>query len=161
MEKGARSSGLEGKGLTPIARSGLLIMPREVAVRVQGGRHALESIAEETSHELIHKPRLLDLGRMTTLRDDDLTGMGHPSGSPDGSRHVRKDVILISPDHEYRLLDLAQYCGSPVINGLTDRFHPCQALADLFTLQEARGTLTGTKLEKRNTRKPRPSAVEA
>src|SRR5262245_16630084 len=38
-------------------------------------------------------------------------------------------------------------CGSvPVINGLSDRFHPCQAIADYFTLMEKKGNLRGLKL---------------
>ncbi|MFP4643414.1 MAG: ornithine carbamoyltransferase [Spirochaetales bacterium] len=41
---------------------------------------------------------------------------------------------------------LAEYAGIPVYNGLTDRFHPTQALADLMTLREQRGTLEGSVL---------------
>lgn len=41
---------------------------------------------------------------------------------------------------------LAQYAGVPVYNGLTDSFHPTQALADLFTLQEEFGDFKGNKL---------------
>jgi ornithine carbamoyltransferase len=41
---------------------------------------------------------------------------------------------------------LAQYASVPVINGLTDLLHPCQALADLLTIQERFGTLAGLKL---------------
>ena len=39
--------------------------------------------------------------------------------------------------------ELAKYSGIPVINGLTDEFHPTQALADIMTLKEAFGTLKG------------------
>jgi ornithine carbamoyltransferase len=42
--------------------------------------------------------------------------------------------------------DLAYYADVPVINALTDSLHPCQALTDLFTLRERRGTLEGAKL---------------
>jgi len=42
--------------------------------------------------------------------------------------------------------DLAQWSSVPVINALSDRFHPCQALADVFTLQERFGDLRGLKL---------------
>src|SRR4029077_2115220 len=42
--------------------------------------------------------------------------------------------------------DLAHWSRVPVINALTDRFHPCQALADIFTLQEKFGDLRGLKL---------------
>ncbi len=44
------------------------------------------------------------------------------------------------------LLDLARYADIPVINGLTDHLHPCQALADYLTLQEVRGDLRGRRL---------------
>ena len=40
----------------------------------------------------------------------------------------------------------AQHCSRPVINGLTDHEHPCQALADFFTLVEHRPDITGLKL---------------
>ena len=42
--------------------------------------------------------------------------------------------------------ELARYCTCPVINGLTDLAHPCQALADLFTLDEIHGPLEGKRL---------------
>ena len=44
------------------------------------------------------------------------------------------------------LLDLAGYGSVPVINGLSDLLHPCQALADYFTLREQRGELAGLKM---------------
>jgi ornithine carbamoyltransferase len=44
------------------------------------------------------------------------------------------------------VLDLARHGSVPVINGLSDLLHPCQALADYFTLRERRGDLTGLKL---------------
>jgi ornithine carbamoyltransferase len=42
--------------------------------------------------------------------------------------------------------DLAHWSSIPVINALSDRFHPCQALADVFTLQERFGDVRGLKL---------------
>ena len=42
--------------------------------------------------------------------------------------------------------DLAQYATIPVINGLSDRAHPCQALADIFTVKEKLGTFKGITL---------------
>ena len=44
------------------------------------------------------------------------------------------------------VVDLARFASVPVINGLTDDLHPCQALADCFTLEEVFGTLPGRKL---------------
>jgi ornithine carbamoyltransferase len=42
-----------------------------------------------------------------------------------------------------RIEELAAYAGVPVINALTDQYHPCQALADLMTVREHRGRLAG------------------
>jgi ornithine carbamoyltransferase len=42
--------------------------------------------------------------------------------------------------------DMAKYAGIPIINGLTDYTHPCQAMADFLTLQEHKGKLKGLKL---------------
>jgi ornithine carbamoyltransferase len=44
------------------------------------------------------------------------------------------------------ILDLAKHGSVPVINGLSDLLHPCQALADYFTLRERRGDLAGLKV---------------
>lgn len=44
------------------------------------------------------------------------------------------------------VLDLARHGSVPVVNGLSDLLHPCQALADYFTLRERRGELTGLKM---------------
>ncbi len=44
------------------------------------------------------------------------------------------------------VLDLARHGSVPVINGLSDLLHPCQALADYFTLRERRGDLTGLRI---------------
>jgi len=44
------------------------------------------------------------------------------------------------------VLDLARYCKIPVINGLTDLLHPCQALADLYSIKEKLGKLKGVNL---------------
>ena len=44
------------------------------------------------------------------------------------------------------VVDLARFSGIPVINGLSDLLHPCQAIADLLTIQEQKGRLQGIKL---------------
>ncbi|MBS0210610.1 MAG: ornithine carbamoyltransferase [Planctomycetes bacterium] len=56
------------------------------------------------------------------------------------------DVIVVRAREHRKAEELAKYSGCSVINGLTDLEHPCQALADLFTLQELHGTLAGLTL---------------
>jgi ornithine carbamoyltransferase len=50
---------------------------------------------------------------------------------------------MIRTNQPRKLDDLARYATIPVINGLTDTSHPCQVMADVMTLQEKKGPLTG------------------
>ncbi|HEX2946797.1 MAG TPA: ornithine carbamoyltransferase [Clostridia bacterium] len=54
--------------------------------------------------------------------------------------------IMIRTFKHSDVLDLARYGSIPIINGLTDLMHPCQILADLFTVYEEKGKLEGLKL---------------
>lgn len=56
------------------------------------------------------------------------------------------DGIMIRTFSHDSVIELANYASVPVINGLTDLLHPCQALTDLFTVQEKMGELKGRKL---------------
>ncbi len=56
------------------------------------------------------------------------------------------DGIMIRTFAHQDVIDLAKYGSIPVINGLTDLLHPCQALADLLTVYEHKGKLEGLKL---------------
>lgn len=60
------------------------------------------------------------------------------------SRYI--DGIMIRTYKHSDVEDLAKYGNIPIINGLTDLMHPCQILADLFTVYEHKGTLQGLKL---------------
>jgi ornithine carbamoyltransferase len=51
------------------------------------------------------------------------------------------DALVIRTFAHQDVEDLARYAAIPVINGLTDLFHPCQVLSDLMTIQEKRGSL--------------------
>src|SRR2546422_9367107 len=48
--------------------------------------------------------------------------------------------------HHAEVEELARHASIPVINGLTDLSHPCQVLADLFTVREALGTWEGKRI---------------
>lgn len=75
---------------------------------------------------------------------------------PIGDREPLKDVArnldrwtnaIVARTFSQKTIDeLAHWSSVPVINALSDRFHPCQALADVFTLQERFGDLNGLKL---------------
>lgn len=53
------------------------------------------------------------------------------------------DAVMIRANRHEDVERFAQYASVPVINGLTDRSHPCQILADLQTLEEHRGPVAG------------------
>lgn len=57
------------------------------------------------------------------------------------SRYV--DAVMIRTTKEEKLLELAEYASVPVINGLTDRTHPCQLMADVMTFEERLGPIGG------------------
>lgn len=56
------------------------------------------------------------------------------------------DGIMIRTFEHEKVEELAKYSSVPVINGLTDQFHPCQILADFQTIIEKKGTLKGLKM---------------
>ncbi len=60
------------------------------------------------------------------------------------SRYV--DGIMARVFHHQTILELIKYSSVPVINGLSDFTHPCQGLADLFTIYEKKGRFSGLKL---------------
>jgi ornithine carbamoyltransferase len=77
------------------------------------------------------------------------TGMiGEREPLKDVARNLGRwtDVIVARTFSQQTVDQLAQWSGLPVINALTDLYHPCQALADMFTLKEKFGRLRGLKL---------------
>lgn len=56
------------------------------------------------------------------------------------------DAVALRTYKQQTIEEFARYSSCPVINGLSDERHPCQALTDLFTMQEALGDLTGRRI---------------
>lgn len=74
--------------------------------------------------------------------------LGSRESVPDVARVLSSYVDCIMArvfSHEH-ILQLAEHSSVPIINGLSDYNHPAQALADLFTIKEAKGTLPGLKV---------------
>ncbi|HEX4600186.1 MAG TPA: ornithine carbamoyltransferase, partial [Gemmatimonadales bacterium] len=73
-------------------------------------------------------------------------GRGEPI--PDTARVLSRYVsaIMIRTFDHAEVVELARYATIPVINGLTDLSHPCQVLADLFTVREALGGWDGKRV---------------
>ncbi|WP_321831051.1 ornithine carbamoyltransferase [Thalassovita sp.] len=74
--------------------------------------------------------------------------LGHGETIADTARVLSRyvDLIMIRTFEEQTLLEMAEYASVPVINGLTDRTHPCQIMADVLTYEEHRGPIKGKKV---------------
>ncbi|MEL7151585.1 MAG: ornithine carbamoyltransferase [Pseudomonadota bacterium] len=74
--------------------------------------------------------------------------LGHGETIADTARVLSRyvDLIMIRTFEEEALLELAEHATVPVINGLTNRTHPCQIMADLMTFEEHRGPIADKKV---------------
>ncbi|MEQ2464455.1 ornithine carbamoyltransferase [Niallia sp. CLA-SR-H024] len=115
---------LQGKTL------GMIFEKSSTRTRVsfEAGMHQLGG------HALYLNSRDLQIGRGETISDT----------AKVLSQYV--DGIMIRTFSHSIVEELAEHATIPVINGLTDLYHPCQALADLLTILEVKGTLKGLKL---------------
>jgi len=75
-------------------------------------------------------------------------GLGTRETVPDIARNLERwvDAIMARVFDHATLEGLRDNCRIPVINGLSDREHPCQILADLYTIQQKKGSLEGLKI---------------
>ena len=85
------------------------------------------------------------LGGVGLLLRDDEVGLGKREPVADVARVLSGmcDGIMARTFSHQHMLDLAKHATVPVINGLTDYNHPCQAMADLMTVEEHFGSLAG------------------
>ncbi|CAM4168304.1 ornithine carbamoyltransferase [Palleronia rufa] len=74
--------------------------------------------------------------------------LGHGETIADTARVLSRyvDLIMIRTFEEATLLEMAEHATVPVINGLTNRSHPCQIMADVMTYEEHRGPIAGKKV---------------
>jgi ornithine carbamoyltransferase len=74
--------------------------------------------------------------------------LGHGETIADTARVLSRyvDLIMIRTFEEATLLEMAEHASVPVINGLTNRTHPCQIMADVMTYEEHRGPIAGKKV---------------
>lgn len=74
--------------------------------------------------------------------------LGHGETIADTARVLSRyvDLIMIRTFEEATLLEMAEHATVPVINGLTNRTHPCQIMADVMTYEEHRGPIRGRKV---------------
>ncbi|MDN7023478.1 ornithine carbamoyltransferase [Methanoculleus sp. FWC-SCC1] len=85
-------------------------------------------------HALFLNPHDMQLGRGEEIRDTARVL----------ARYV--DAVMIRAYHHEVIEEFARYTAVPVINGLSDKLHPCQVLADILTIRERFGSLEGLRL---------------
>jgi ornithine carbamoyltransferase len=117
-------------------------------------RHAVAPLPGRTLAMLFQKPSLrtrvsfeagmLQLGGHAIYLTHDVV-LGARESVRDVARNLERmvDAIVVRTGPQEVAVELAAHAAIPVINGLTLREHPCQALADVFTIQERFGSLDG------------------
>jgi len=152
-----------GKDLLSIDRltldevSGLLESAGEIkAVYKSGGR--LNTLFGKVLAMIFAKPSLrtrvsfevaaVQLGGHAMYITHKEVGLGKREAVSDAARVLSRmvDGIMIRTFAQSEVEELAEYATIPVINGLTDLYHPCQVLGDLMTMQELFGSLDGLKV---------------
>jgi ornithine carbamoyltransferase len=131
----------------------------DLAVRLKAAPYASTALAgPRTVAMIFDKPTLrtqasfaagiAELGGHPMLVDGNLAGIGTRESIADVARVLGRQASLIvwRTGDQARIEEMATYAGVPVVNALTDQFHPCQLLADLLTVREQRGPLTGQRL---------------
>ena len=147
------------KDLLSIADLGVedirLLISDAIDMKAQGW---VSSLNDKTLAIMFEKPSLRtrvsfelamrQLGGQTVYLSPDEVGLGERESVADVARVLSRYVNAITArtfSHQ-TLETLAGYAGVPVINALSDREHPCQALADLLTVCEKKGDLSGLNL---------------
>lgn len=91
---------------------------------------------------------MVQLGGVAIFLSPRDTQFGRGEPVEDSARVMSRmvDCIMLRTHKHETVVNFARYSKVPVINGLTDRFHPCQLLADMQTFFELRGDIAGKKV---------------
>ncbi|PWE30878.1 ornithine carbamoyltransferase [Pararhodobacter marinus] len=88
------------------------------------------------------------MGGQTMVLSGSEMQLGHGETIADTARVLSRyvDLIMLRTFEESVIQEMAEYASVPVINGLTNRTHPCQIMADVLTYEEHRGPIAGKKV---------------
>ena len=141
--------------LTPAEQAEVL----EVAARLKADPFAARPLEGPVTVAMIFdKPTLrtqasfaagiAELGGHPMLVDGALAGVGVRESVADVARVLGRQAgqIVWRTYAQTALEEMAEFSGVPVVNALTDNFHPCQLLADLLTIREHKGELAGLRV---------------
>jgi len=128
------------------------------AGRPRGARDDVQPLAGRMVALIFEKPStrtrvsfdvgVRQMGGETMILSGSEMQLGHGETIADTARVLSRyvDLIMIRTFEEATLLELADHATVPVINGLTNRTHPCQIMADVLTYEEHRGPIRGRKV---------------
>lgn len=88
------------------------------------------------------------LGGESVFLNEKEVGLGKRESLADVARTMSQfvDAVVLRTFHHETVVEFAKHATCPVINGLSDYYHPCQALGDLLTMQEKFGDLAGRRV---------------
>ncbi|MCU1591279.1 MAG: argF [Frankiales bacterium] len=141
--------------LTPAEQSQVLDLAAELKAKRYGGPTPLQGRAiavvfekPSTRTRLSFEVGIAELGAHPVIIDAGTTQLGRGETIEDTARVLSRYVsaIVIRTFGDDRIRDLAAASSVPVVNALTDGFHPCQILADLQTIRERKGRTEGLTL---------------
>jgi ornithine carbamoyltransferase len=141
--------------LTPAEQGQVLDLAAELKAKRYGGPTPLQGKAvavvfekPSTRTRLSFEVGIAELGAHPVIIDAGTTQLGRGETIEDTARVLSRYVsaIVIRTFGDDRIRDLAAASSVPVVNALTDGYHPCQVLADLQTIRERKGRTEGLTL---------------
>ncbi len=123
---------VKGKNKLVLGQKTLVMIFEKPSLRTRVSFEA--GMTQLGGHAIYLAPSDIGLGTRESIADvaKVISGMG--------------DLLMARTFKHQTIVELAKYSNVPVINGLSDMEHPCQALADLFTIWEIKGSLAGLTL---------------
>ncbi len=143
--------------LTPDEALGILDRAADLKNRLQSGDRP-SVLANRTVAQIYDKPSLrtrlsfdvaaVQLGGQSSFFTAKDAGLYGRESLPDVARVVSgiSDVVVLRTFSHQTIEEFCEWSSVPVINGLSDDFHPCQALTDFFTVREVFGSLSSQKV---------------
>ena len=130
------------------ARAGLPRGTRDAETPLAGRMVALIFEKPSTRTRVSFDVGVRQMGGETMVLSGKEMQLGHGETIADTARVLSRyvDLIMIRTFEEATLLEMAEHATVPVINGLTNRTHPCQIMADVMTYEEHRGPIAGRKV---------------
>ena len=135
----------------------LALIDRGLEIKREG-RHVSTSLAGYTLGLIFDKAStrtrvsfetaMFRLGGQTLFLSRSDTQMSRDETEEDTAKVLSRylDALVIRTYSQELVQEIARFAHIPVINALTDRYHPCQVLSDLMTIKEKKGTLDGMKV---------------